>query len=512
MILNFLGTLIFILPYLYFHLERIDRNINCFAVCYRHSFEDEDKEQDKANNLETEISVNNKTEETEDNAKNGIFDILFLTKLKFVIIFLFVAYFLFNLCIIYKYIKVDIPVTELIPKESYLKKHMVNHQQLFNVGPIIMFSFLKPLNYWNKQTFNTIRGFLDDAKKLNEIDDLFEMNWLQDTYYNAKQKSAFFPECKKDFNRLCFENTFKETITQLNSIAGDMYFDDVVYTKHHNTTKGIEFKASRFYLQYKNFFGSTNELKVMHELKGLAKNKYNFSTDSLIIYSPVYVFFEQLDELFTSLSSIFVLHIESVVLVSFLFMFDLKAILILAMLIFSLVTSITSNLFLFGYSLNIVTLFHFLVIPSFISEIFFGAGYLMLYKPRKCLFELNPSTNKVEKESGDATVSTLIDKSTNAHSNLSSINENNSLKANSLNSFKNINDNTKWKQLTICYYRTIKHSTFFLLFFLVIIFAVLQLCSTYSFVTLYFILFSTILNLVLHLLFFYQALTFLLRN
>ena len=570
--INYLGQLILFMPCLYLDLQRVNQNRNCFALCFKHSTnKPEEKELDDFNsnmdrildesardnsqntlttkdksdltieqnqsepNLDKIEEINQNEASTNQKPKKiklkkfKLFNFLFKTSFKYFLFALFLSYFVFNVISIVYYVKVDIPVTDLIPKESYLRKHMVNHQQLFSVGPIIILSFMKPLNYWNKTTFYKIRNFINDAKKINTIDGLFEMNWLQDTYLNAKEKAVYFDECKNDFNFNCFLDTFKESVA-----LEDMYRDDVVYNESLDSEHFV-INASRFYIQFKQFFGNEDEVEAMHELKWMALKKYNMTSDDVVIYSSIYLFLEQLDELDTTFISIFMLNLEAILLVSYLLIFDLKSVLILFLVCVSFVVSIVSSLYLFGYSLNIVTLVHFLIVPCFISEFLYPSSYLYLFKKNTSF-----SKNKAVKEDNDGLKldgdEIIADKasndvntqmsSKNSGSNSTSSNEslNNetpneaqsgndklACKLNLNRYFKSGNSNKKFqklklKQLKCVYDKTINHSSFFLLFILTMNFLLMYFCSTYSFKTLYLILISTFINLFLHLYLFYPIL------
>ena len=140
----------------------------------------------------------------------NVFNVCFNTKLKYLLLILFVVYVCANFSLVVLKFDFELPVIDLIPKQSYLRKHMVNHLQLFNLGPIIVFSFLKPMHYWNHTTFNRIRLLLNDAKDLHGLDPIFEMNWLQDTFLNAVQKGVFEKNCKnRPLKFHCFYEAFK---------------------------------------------------------------------------------------------------------------------------------------------------------------------------------------------------------------------------------------------------------------------------------------------------------------
>jgi predicted RND superfamily exporter protein len=94
---------------------------------------------------------------------------------------------------------------------------------------------------------------------------------------------------------------------------------------------------------------------------------------------------EQIEELTPSLISIFLLNIECILFVCIVFLIELKSVLILLVLLISFVLSVLSNILLLGYTLNIVTLMHLILIPSFLCEFFISNTYLYLYSTRRLL-------------------------------------------------------------------------------------------------------------------------------
>lgn len=294
------------------------------------------------------------------------FNFIFESKLKYFLFATFLIYLVFNLTVCLAMSKTELPIVSIIPQESFLRKHMINHLELFNIGPIIIIAFLKPLDYWNINTFNRIRLFLNDAKQIQGVDNLFEMNWLQDTYYHAKTKANFNEKCRPNpLNYECFHEALEETMG-----GYDLYTDDVVYTPKANISEFVQINSSRFYLSMSNFYGKLDEVEMMYKLKWLAESKYNFSKDEIVIYSAVDVFLEQLDQINSSVSTIMLLSIESIILISFLVLFDLKSIFILSVILISCLLAILANMFLFGMSLNIVVLTHFLMVPAFLGDFF----------------------------------------------------------------------------------------------------------------------------------------------
>jgi hypothetical protein len=320
------------------------------------------------------------------------FNILFNSKIRYVLLFAFFVYLAAMSFILTFRITMDIPIVDMLPNQSYLRKHMINHLELFDVGPIVMFAFLKPMHYWNISTFNRIRSLLNDAKLMGGLDPMFEMNWLQDTLLSSRKEGEFDRVCRKQpLNFTCFHKAFKNTVS-----GYDMYIDDVVYddydtnvTEHHAKDKTehrhhvFNINATRIYAQYRNFYGTMADLEVMYNLRWLAEKKYHFKRDEIVIFSTVNPYLEQLDEMGQSFLSIAVLNLEAIVFVAFFLLFDLRSIFLLGLVITSCTVSTVAGIVYFGLSLNIVTLGHFMMLPAFLCEFFFTTGYLFIFKSPK---------------------------------------------------------------------------------------------------------------------------------
>lgn len=432
--------------------------------------------------------------------KKDLFDFLFDTRLKYFIFLIFIVYFCFNLSILITKFKADLPVTDLIPQESYLRKHMVNHQQLFDAGPVIMINFIKPIQYWNATTFKMIRSFINDIKGLKTIEKLFEISWLQDTYYAALNDATFNEDCHNPLNFSCFHRCF------MNSVASnDILIDDVNFN-NGNDPKTFEIKSSRIYLSYRNFIGSQEEMNVMNDIKYLAVNKYNFTlNEDLVVFSSVYVFFEQMEELTPTFITFILLNIECCVLISFILIFDLRTILIMTLILISTLVSIASNIFLFNFTLNMVVLVHFIMIPALICELFYSPLYSYLYSFK---YDQNRNDNLIEsrKQNLKCSCNPNITPTTSC--------EESSLAANSTSFkffkfiFNNKNKQDKkqsYKHLKYSYDKTIRHSIKFLILLFLNLFIILN-CTTYSFRALCLILVSFAFNSIINLYLFLPAL------
>jgi len=591
--INFFGQLTFYFPCLVIHLRRVNSGRDCITFHFKtesnnsessekfknHNHKtndliiDTDKEisiqnssnKEKNQQLDTNLLVDEEDEKVIDQSNktsmngseknrannfNGrfrvrlahyrekyrhtsVFNFLFNSKFKYILFLLFVIYFIANSIICHSKFHTNLPITDLIPSKSFLKEHMINHMTLFNIGPIVTIAFMQPMQYWDLDVFNKIRSFLDDAKRLDGMDHLLEINWLNDTYSNGKRNGEFFDYCKDPLNYECFRENFKETVDN-----DDFYHDDAVFTENvHN--KSLLIKASRVYLQFQNFSGTLDEVNLVHNLKSLAQTKYNYTENDVIIFSPVYIFLEQLEELIPSMVSIFLLNFESVLFASFFVLFDLRTLIIQLILMISLLLSIISSAVIFNLTLNIVTLYHFLLLPALVCEFVFNIPYFYLYKASElrreqlshqhasrlnkpdttnqedCSNEIKSieSTNQpVNEEIVPIQIENPIDENpidkgvavTEKDTNEANLSSTSTAAASA--SFTNFTHTFRLRQLSLAYGQCIKPTAFFVLIIIMLNFSIMYSCTTYNFQTLFMFLMSFSFNLFLHLFFFYPNL------
>lgn len=199
-LLNQFGQVAFLAPSLYLNLRRAVQGKSCLCLCSNVEFDERDTTDAGDTNISLDDNVNNlskqrktRTSETSRTSKssicliirrvrNRIRKLLKSKKTFYLLTFSIGVYGLFNLVVCSLKFHVGIPIVEILPKESYMRKHMINHLELFELAPIINVAFLKPIEYWNATQFHRIRAFLDDVKSVKGMDRRFEWNWLQEVY------------------------------------------------------------------------------------------------------------------------------------------------------------------------------------------------------------------------------------------------------------------------------------------------------------------------------------------
>jgi len=227
-----------------------------------------------------------------------------------------------------------------------------------------------------------------------------------------------------------------------------------------------------------------------------------------------------LEELIPSMVSIFLLNFESVLFISFFVLFDFRTLLIQLIIMISLLLSIISSAVIFNLTLNIVTLYHFLLLPALICEFIFNIPYFYLFKAsllrkeqkqeqKLKLKEDASSSNEIRSEASNmddkqaVTSDDIIPESSYSFKV-----KTNQLHSSSVNTTASSNLTQKYrlKQLEYAYDNGIKPTSYYILIIVMLNFSIMYSCTTYNFQTLYLFLMSLCFNLFLHLFFFYPNL------
>ena len=164
---------------------------------------------------------------------------------------------------------------------------------------------------------------------------LFSLKAVRDEIDNNPNTREFNDVCNPAMTSvydpfLCF---MQVTATTLN---GPQYADDVQFgfnfrpragpgsmhdlpSPTEDTLRKLEFvrfpdevvmKASRIYLQMAEFKGTRDEPDLLNELRAIAYDKYHFNRKSLILFTSVGQYLEQLEEIYPTLISMFLISFE----------------------------------------------------------------------------------------------------------------------------------------------------------------------------------------------------------
>ncbi len=423
----------------------------------------------------------------------SLYDTLFVSKgMQNFILAGFISYLIFNILIIGQKFTVDLPIIEFIPPQSFLREFLEKHQSLFDLGPIITVSFLKPLNYWEPEVYNSIQKLKTDALSLPFMNPRLFINWLDDLLSNSKDKSTYVQSCRLPLQLSCFKETFTDSVTKY-----PFYKDDAIL---NNQNDSYQITASRFFLSMQNFTGNIKERDLMHNLKHLINehsSQLNLTSSDLIVYSPAFIYLEQLDELTYTFLSILIISIQSLTIISFFFLIDIRSIYLLFLVNFSIVLSTLGNLLLMGFTLNMVTLNQFLLFPSLLNEFFIYTSHTFLTsKTSKFVQTTINSENNSQKISLDNDSEKLDDgikmkcpNRDNVPCNISAVLE-----------------DELTKNMRVVFNSYIIPSSSYIVKVVILTFIFFYFCTTFNFHSLFLFLMSFSFSLILHLLVFYPAL------
>ena len=543
--INFMNQILFLCPYLGLYLKRINSSRNCLLCCFK--CKSLNKENPTSNHLRSNYHMvkqwSNATQKSELNdeidghqeifhqqnnalkseekakksKKIGTSDTLsfktsthlinffiFNKILRLIIFIFFLVYLIFNITTCTR-IKVDLPVLQLIPEQSFLNKHMQLHQQHFILGPMVMIVFKTPLNYWQNDTKTKIRDLIDDITSLNDMT-LLELNWIQNTERGHTNCNSVYD------SKECF---MQSVIT--NILSMEAYVNDV-NTYEYNTKEGTEthlnseymkskeqeivrvnldstysINSSRIYVQFKSFIGSQSELNTWHAINYLAYEKHNFTKENLIVFTTIQQVFEQMSEIKYEFFFITLITIDFIILIKFIYIFQLRFIYIHLVLVTSLFLSIISFLHLFQVQFNIISLLNFLIVPAIIIEYLSSIDYIYLHRKYNL---------KIIRPNGEACSLKIAEDEEEADEASTTSSERSSSISKNAN---NNNNHQKFELIKNIFIMNLNTNSS-LIIILLASFLLMYNCSTYNFRVLFKVFLSILINLFLHINFFYPTL------
>lgn len=549
--MNLFGLVGFFCPCLFLYVKRVKSNRNCLLPCILHSSSEAKNAKNLSRYLNTneQIAFNSNIQDIQDiqymqdmsittgndnhnNSDKPMCDYRKRTLVAFLIMTVFAAYMVFNAVIVFHNFGASLPVMSAIPNGSYVKKHMQYHFDYFELGPVVSLNFMRPLDYWNVSEQTRIRFLIDELHKKHGMTRL-ELSWLQDVMPRIS-----FLDMESDCDnkvRVCFQLSLQDLSPQYLDdfmLADKPKLNDPDYSSKMaellDKSRLVEITASRIYLQMSKFRGTMDEYNLMRYMKDLAREKYKYDDDTLIVYSAVFGYLEQLGELVPNMMAIFLITIECLFFGSLVLLFDLRSIALLMLVQGSFLLSVVSNMFLFGYDLNQITLMHLLMVPAFSFEFFYYLAYVYLFNmTTNGRTTTKPSQNTPETTDTNLTTSNLTKETVSSESsaNTTSIDDIVNIESTPPPAYEHAHEHTtlpnshNWpssngyifartpiKVVHLAAENSANTSAVFVTCICLFSFSLLGLCETFNFFMLFLILMSVGFNLMLHLYFFYPVL------
>lgn len=291
-----------------------------------------------------------------------------------------------------------------------------------------------------------------------------------------------------------------QSVLQIKSNAvytDDFYFKIVNITSGHTAEQEVVFEKIRLYVQIAKLIGSKKELNIMQDLQHMADTQ--FEKGELIVFSSVYVYLEQLGEIFPSVLTLVTILVESVFFGSLFLFFELRSICIKLLVFVSLILAIFSNLYIFGISLNIATLYQMIMLPALLTEFLFYTMHLFLYKTPD---NIDRDQNQSKLAHIDSNSKIFLDSRTKKAED----EKNNSTLNDHETDAKASTNKHVFKGLQFVLSKNINLTSLYLLFISLFSFSFMSPCTTYNFHTLCLFLMIICINSFFHINFLYPNL------
>lgn len=259
---------------------------------------------------------------------------------KIVIFVLFIAYVSSSL---YGAINLEqgLSLYNLVSSDSYFHKYSIWDEQYFNVEPVITLCINRRYSYASNVTQDYIGSILTKAKHDKDMDQTFELNWLE------AYKSSPFLESSSEKK---FIGGLKKFLSLFPQFENDVVFNE-------DFTRIL---SSKFYLKSRDVKSTKAQGKLMLRLRELSKN----SILSCFFYAPAFIFFEQYVQIWPSTWQTVGAALGVMSIISFIFMpHPLMCFIILTLL--SILLGIFGFMYYWGLTLSMITVLHLVMSIGF---------------------------------------------------------------------------------------------------------------------------------------------------
>jgi hypothetical protein len=232
----------------------------------------------------------------------------------------------------------------LVSKDSHFYKYSIWDEKFFTTAPIITFCVTSEQEYHRTQTQDIINYLLSRTKMDSYIDNNVEINWLttykQSPVYNAATESDFVNGLK----------------SFLATQGGQSFKNDIVFY-----SSGLKIRSSKFHLKANNMKTSNEQGDFMKRIREITDN----AAIPCILYTPAFVFFEQYIQILPSTLQTLGIAIAAMLVVTFLFMPDLRVVVIVCITLVSILSGIMGFMYYWDLTLSSITMIHLVMSVGF---------------------------------------------------------------------------------------------------------------------------------------------------
>ncbi|XP_048779158.1 patched domain-containing protein 3-like [Ostrea edulis] len=261
--------------------------------------------------------------------------------LKIIIIVLFVIYFGFS---VYGAVHLEqgLSLQNLAADDSFFHKYATWIDEYFGTDIVMSFNVKNTQTYSSAWTQSVITSVLTTAKNDKDMDSSYEINWLM----AFKQSHLYVNTSESAFIRAL--QTFLTNMTQ--------YASDVVID-----SAGSTITSSRFYLKSNSIKSNYDKGQLMLRMRGVM----NDSVIPIIVYSYLFIFFEQFVEILPSTLQTVGIAIVVIIVVTIFFMPHPTLITIIAVSLFTILLGLFGFMYFWDISLSSISMIHLVMTVGF---------------------------------------------------------------------------------------------------------------------------------------------------
>lgn len=260
---------------------------------------------------------------------------------KLFIFVLFIAYLGFSLFGTVQ-LQQGLSLYNLVSEESHFYKYSLLDEQFFKTEPVIMLSVNGEYNYSSQNIQTMIKDILTTAKNDENIDEQFEISWLESykhsTYYDRKSFKHFL-------------NGLRNYTREFADFSNDIVFNDDF----------SRIMSARFYIKSKDLTSTKAQGLLMSRLRKLSGN----ADLSCFFYSPAFIFYEQYVEIWPSTFQTVGTALGVMIVVTVIFMPNPLMVFVVFVTLISILLGIFGFLYFWGLTLSSITMIHLVMSVGF---------------------------------------------------------------------------------------------------------------------------------------------------
>ena len=261
---------------------------------------------------------------------------------KIIILIVFIAYLGASIWGIVNF-KLGLDLNKLASTDSYYYNYSTWNDLYFRVEIPVSFVIRSEVMYSSHRTQDQITSLLQTAKNMDAIDSSFEINWLSE-YKNT----PFY----HDHNETAFVGGLKEFLNK----GGSRFKTDIVFDETES-----RITASRFYVISSNVKDSTDQGKMMLDLKAVASS----SEPPCFAYAPPFIFFEQYVQVLRSTLQTVGIALAVMIIITTIFMPQPVLIFFVFLTMVMILVGVFGFMYYWDLTLNSVTMVHLVMVVGF---------------------------------------------------------------------------------------------------------------------------------------------------